>query len=71
MPGMNEEIRQAVRDALAKKGLSQTKAAEQMGVDRVYVTRMLSGKAAGDAPKSWQKLLELAGLELTVKEKEG
>lgn len=68
MQGMNAEIRQAVKEAMKEKGLSQEALAQSIDINRVYITRMLSGRAS-DAPKNWQKVLDALGLELTIRPK--
>ena len=65
MQGMNLDIRQAVREAMKQKGISQEALAQSTGINRVYITRMLSGRAS-DAPKNWQKVLDALSLQLTV-----
>ncbi|CAM3836501.1 helix-turn-helix transcriptional regulator [Deinococcus frigens] len=60
---MNEAIRNAVRDAMKAKGLTQEQMAERIGVHRVHVNRMLTG-ASSDVPDAWQKMLDEVGLDL-------
>lgn len=63
--GMNEDVRSAVKAAMKERGLTQEQVAEELGVDRVYVTRMLSGSVS-ETPRRWEDLLKLLGLRLTV-----
>jgi len=42
--------------------------ADDLGVERVYINRMLSGDTS-KIPARWLELLDLLGLELTVKQK--
>ena len=65
---MTDEIREAVKQALKDKGLTQYEVARLLGTKQPSINRMLSGKGqgAGVVPDAWAKLLELAGLELTV-----
>lgn len=51
------------------RGLTQQAMADKMGVDRVYVNRMLSGNAS-NPPGHWAAMLDLLGLELVAKPKE-
>lgn len=67
-PGMNDDIRTAVKRAMKEQGLSQVKLAEELGIDRVNLTRVLSGRS-GKTPDSWEKILDRLGLELYVREK--
>lgn len=67
--GMNNEIRQAVKQVMEKQGISQGKLAEDIGIDRVNLTRVLSGRS-GKIPETWQKILERLNLELVVREKD-
>jgi transcriptional regulator with XRE-family HTH domain len=65
---VNEEVRTQVKARMKEKGLTQQAVADALGVDRVYVNRMLSGNAS-QVPGRWADLLKELGLELTVKEK--
>lgn len=67
---MNEAVRQAVKVALKEQGLTQEQVAEEIGLHRVQVNRLLNGKS-NDVPDSWQRLLELAGLDLAPVKREG
>lgn len=66
--GMNDEVRDAVRKAMKEQGISQVKLAEELGVDRVNLTRALSGRS-GKIPDLWQRIFERFGLEITIKKK--
>jgi predicted transcriptional regulator len=64
---MTEEIRKAVKIELVKRGVSQTAVADQIGVTRQHLSRMLSDSTqSGGLPESWVKLLDELGLELKV-----
>ena len=69
MIDMNEQIRESVRVALAKKDMSQTELAEKVGATRQQVNQFIRGKG-GNVHTLWQKMLDELGLELVVKEKE-
>lgn len=70
MAGMTEKVRKAVRERMEKLGKSQGDVAEALDMERVNVTRMLSGRS-GKIPEKWLELLDYLGLELTVKSKVG
>lgn len=65
---MNQDVRQAVKAVMKQKGLTQEQVADSLGVNRVYINRMLSG-GTSNMPGRWGQLLDHLGLELTVKEK--
>jgi len=67
---VNQDIRTAVKAAIKTKGMTQEDVAGELGVNRVYINRMLSGDTS-QMPGRWSQLLDLLGLELTVKPKEG
>ncbi|WP_175607322.1 helix-turn-helix transcriptional regulator [Deinococcus marmoris] len=62
---MNQDVRQAVKTVIKEKGLTQEQVAEALGVNRVYVNRMLSGSTS-KMPGRWSELLEYLDLRLTV-----
>ena len=65
MFGMNERVRQAVKDAMAERELSQGKLAERVGMERPNITRLLSGRS-GQVPEAWQKIFDELDLELVA-----
>lgn len=65
MKGMNEDTRNAVRDAMKAQGITQEQMAERLGVHRVHVSRMLTG-AASQMPDAWRKLLDELGLDIVA-----
>jgi len=67
---VNQDIRTAVKAAIKTKGMTQEDVAGELGVNRVYINRMLSGDTS-QMPGRWSQLLDLLGLELTVKPKNG
>ena len=67
--GMNETVRQAVKNKLESRGLSQADLAKAVGMERPNVTRMLAGRS-GQIPDNWQKILDFLDLELIAREKE-
>ena len=69
METVNQDVRTQVKAVMKEKGLTQQAIADKLGVDRVYVNRMLSGHAS-QVPGRWSEMLELLGLELTVKTKD-
>lgn len=66
---MNETVRQAVKNKLESRGLSQADLAKAVGMERPNVTRMLAGRS-GQIPDNWQKILDFLDLELVAREKE-
>lgn len=66
---MNETVRQAVKNKLESRGLSQADLAKAVGMERPNVTRMLAGRS-GQIPDNWQKILDFLDLELIAREKE-
>ena len=68
--GMNKQVRQAARVEITRKGYTQTELAEQLGISRGHLNRMLSdaqtGKGEAKIPDSWQALLDNLGLKLVA-----
>ncbi len=62
---MTPAIRSTLRAEMARAGLTQEEVAEQAGISRVYVSRLLTGRADGSA-EVWDKLLRTVGFELVV-----
>ena len=69
MNDMNEQIREEVRVAMARRDLKQSELAERIGVSRQYLNTYLSG-GAGNVPRLWKKMFDELGLELVVKPRE-
>ena len=65
MNAMTEEIRKAVRVALAERDWNKSKLADEAGVSRQFVSEMMRGPK-GDLQESWQKIFDALGLELKV-----
>lgn len=63
MMGMNEQVRQAVRERMKDQGITQVELGEQIGMAQPNVQRLLSGRV-GSVPESWQKVLDALGMEL-------
>lgn len=61
--GMNVKVREAVREVMSARELSQGELARQLEVDRPSITRLLSG-SSGKVPKLWQEILDALDLEL-------
>lgn len=70
LAGMNEAVRQAVKAAMKERGLTQERVAEEIGLHRVQVNRLLNGKS-NDVPESWKRILDLVGIDLAPVRKEG
>lgn len=62
---MNDEIREGVRAELKRRGLTHAQMAEQLGMPRPQLTRMLTGQS-GQVPEAWRKLFGALDLHLTV-----
>lgn len=65
MNGMNEKVRQGVREVMKSRGLTHQDLAELTGIARPNVTRLLGG-SVGMVPDNWQKMLDALGLELVA-----
>ena len=65
---MHKPVRDAVREVMNERGLSQVRLARELDIDRVSLTRLLSGRVNGVTP-TWQKVLDALDLELTVQKK--
>ncbi|TDE84976.1 XRE family transcriptional regulator [Deinococcus sp. S9] len=71
MLGMNEQVRRTVRERMKQQGITQTELGELVGMAQPNVQRLLAGRV-GAVPESWQKVLDVLGLELiAVPRKEG
>jgi transcriptional regulator with XRE-family HTH domain len=65
---MNDEIRHAVKVALAKRKLTQGQLAQRVGITPQHFSRMMRGESS-NVPEAWQRVFDELGLELTVREK--
>lgn len=63
MNGMNEQIREAARQALKERRLRQEDIAREIGLSQPEVARLLTGKV-GKIPDAWIKLLDALGLKV-------
>ncbi|TSA87895.1 helix-turn-helix transcriptional regulator [Deinococcus detaillensis] len=68
MKGMNEQVRQAVRERMKQQAITHEKLAELTSIQRPNVTRLLTGQS-GAIPENWQKVLDTLGLELVAQPK--
>ncbi len=68
MKGMNEQVRQAVRERMKQQAMTHEKLAELTSIQRPNVTRLLTGQS-GAIPENWQKVLDTLGLELVAQPK--
>ena len=69
MAYVTDHIREEARVAIARRRISQTQLAAQVGVTRHYIGALLSGRRAGTVGV-WLKVLGELGLELQVVPKE-
>ncbi|BDP44842.1 hypothetical protein DAETH_48110 (plasmid) [Deinococcus aetherius] len=60
---MNPEVRQAVREAMKDRELTQVELAQRLGMTQPALAKMLTGRT-GQVPESWQKVLDELGLKL-------
>ncbi len=65
---MNDDIRNAARDALEKRGWTQEQLAKTAGVKQATVSRFLSGDRNKTA-EAVTAMLDALGLQLTVEPK--
>lgn len=63
MTGMNDRVRDAVKETMKQRELSQGELARRLSVERPSITRLLSG-TSGKVPQLWQEVLDELGLEL-------
>lgn len=70
MVRMNDQVREEVRVALARRNMTQADLAEKLGVSRQYLNNYLRGRA-GDVPKLWSLVFDELALELLVRPKRG
>lgn len=70
MKGMNEQVRQVVRERMKEQGITHERLAELTGIQRPNVTRLLTGQS-GTIPDNWQKVLDALGLKLVAQSREG
>lgn len=71
MTGMNEQVRQTVRERMKAQGMTQTDLGDAVGMAQPHIARLLGG-TVGAVPESWQKVLDALGLELiAVPKREG
>ena len=70
MKGMNEQVRQVVRERMKEQGITHERLAELTTIQRPNVTRLLTGQS-GTIPENWQKVLDALGLELVAQLKKG
>lgn len=70
MTGMNERVRQTVKERMKAQGMTHQELADLTGIKRPNVTHLLKGNV-GRVPDNWQKVLDALGLELVAVPKEG
>ena len=63
--GMNELVREKVKQAMAARGMSQSELSRVLDIPRPNINRALVGRS-GEVPKLWQNILETLDLELTA-----
>ena len=70
MSAMTEDIRTQIRIELARRRWSQARLAEETSITPQHMSLILAGKAA-NLHDSWQRILGVLDLELTVTPKGG
>ena len=70
MRGVNQDVREQVKAVMKARGITQQALANALGVNRVYVNRMLTGDTSS-IPGRWADVFSELGLELTVKPRSG
>lgn len=68
MTDVNQDVCRQVKAVMKEDGVTQEAVAGQMGVDRIYINRMLNNSTS-KIPMRWGQLLDLLGLELVVRRK--
>lgn len=63
MTGMNEQVRDSVKQAMIQRDMSQGELARQTGLVRPAVSKLLNG-SVGKVPENWQRILDALDLEL-------
>ena len=58
--GMNPEVREAVRQTMKQRELTQSELAQRLGMTQPALAKMLTGRT-GQVPESWQKVLDELG----------
>lgn len=72
MTGMNEQVRELVKQTMAERAITQGELARKTGLVRPAVSKLLNG-SVGRVPENWQRILDALDLELIAipKRKEG
>lgn len=68
--GMNDQVRQSVREVMQERGITQTALAEQLGVFRPNLNRVLNGQS-GNIPKMWSDVLDVLELDVVAVKRGG
>ena len=68
MISVTDEIRAQLRAELARRQMTQTRLARELGMSRTHLSNMLHGQR-GQLPPTWQRLLDHLELELTFRSK--
>lgn len=68
MTDVNQDVCRQVKAVMKEDGVTQEALAAQMGVDRIYINRMLNNNTS-KIPLRWGQILDLLGLELVIRRK--
>ncbi len=66
---MTDDIRKAVRGRLGERNWNRSELARKTGLHKQTVSDLLNGKNEGKI-ETWEKILEVLGLELYVRDRE-
>lgn len=70
MESMNDTIRQAVKNRMRARDLTQRELARRTDMHETNLARLLAGRS-GKINEGWQRVLDELGLELVAVPKEG
>lgn len=71
MSALQEALSTLLTDELRRKGVTRTQLADRAGIDKMHLSRMLTGKVAGSLV-AWDRLFDALGIhamELTKVDK--
>lgn len=68
MTDVNQDVCRQVKAVMREDGITQEALAQKMGVDRIYINRMLNNNTS-KIPLRWGQVLSILGLELVIRRK--
>lgn len=66
---VNDKVREAAKQAMRERGMTQEQLAQEAGIERPNVNAMLNGKS-GKVPSRWEAVLDVLDLEVTATKKQ-